>query len=1418
MFKEKMHKVNYSRKMETESLDFAFMKKWARWQIRKPVLLYVPIFVLTVLFINSSSSWAVIYISNIVDLQKIGKDPSYPLSGQYELTQDIDASNTINWYSGAGFTPIGDGNNPFTGKFDGKGYKVTELYINRPERAHVGLFACIVLSGEVKNLGIKDCWIKGNSHSSALVGYIYYGTVRNCYSTGSVFGNGYVGGLVGENGGSVVSCYSTCSVYGNESVGGLVGDNYDGSVSNCYSTGTVYVNGNYAGGLVGYNSWGTISNSYSTGMVSGSGVIGGFVGIGIYGTVSSCYWDTETSGQNSSDGGTGKTTAEMKQQSTFSGWDFTNIWGIVENTTYPYLLWRYVVPNVTGMSQSAAESAINEAGLTVGTVTQQYSDTIPAGTVISQSPLSGVQVPPGSSVDLTVTTGLFPIQIDSIEKLQKIGNDSNYPLNREYELTQDIDASNTISWNSGAGFSPIGTMSKPFTGKLDGKGYKITGLYINRSGTDKVGLFGYIGTNGELKDIQIKDCQVTGNNGVGGLVGHNLGTLSNCYSTGSVSGNNSVGGLIGINENATISNIHSNCTVSGKYSVGGLVGNNSGTVNKSYSTGTVSATNNYIGGLVGNNSGTVSNCYSTGTVSSSGNQVGGLVGYNYYSTISNCYSTGSVSGNIGIGGLVGYSNNGTVSYCYSTGSVSGNSDVGGLVGYRDSGSVSNCYWDTQTSGQSSSAGGTGKTTAQMKQQATYVGWEFLNTWGIIENTIYPRFLWQFVVPEITGMTQSAAESALTEAGFTLGTVTVSEQCSDTIPEGNVFSSSPLSGVQLPPGSSVDLVLSKGPCPIKIDTIEELQKIGNDPGYPLNRDYELTQNIDASDTMNWNSGAGFAPIGTDSNPFTGIFDGQGYKITGLYINRSGTDYVGLFGYISGEINNLGINNCQISGKDYVGSLAGCNLGTISNCYSTGSVSGDNYVGGLVGNNGAIATISKCYTNCTVSGSGYLVGGLVGNNYGSVSNCYSIGSVSGNSDFVGGLLGYNYYGATSYCYSAGVVSGSGGNVGGLIGKKEGGSVSNCYWDVETSGQSTSDGGEGKTTAEMKQQATYIGWDFVDRWDIIETCSYPWLKEITNPYLVQVPSVVGSTPASAEALLFGMGLRLGEVTQQCSDITPVGRIISQSPSSGIYLLPCGMVDIVVSTGPCSEGEGVVEGTSEGEGIVEGEGTTEGEGIIEGTPEGSLEGEGVLEGTLEGTTEGEGVVEGEGVTEGTPEGEGINEGTQEGTPEGEGTIEGTPEGTADGEGITEGTPDGTPEGIVEGTPEGTPEGEGTLEGEGVVEGTPEGEGTVEGSTEGEGEGGVLPPHSADQDGDGLISLSELLRVIQFFNFGAYHCDAQGEDGYAPGPGDQSCQPHASDYNPSDWNISLSELLRVIQFFNSGGYHPCPDNPESEDGYCPGP
>jgi len=78
---------------------------------------------------------------------------------------------------------------------------------------------------------------------------------------------------------------------------------------------------------------------------------------------------------------------------------------------------------------------------------------------------------------------------------------------------------------------------------------------------------------------------------------------------------------------------------------------------------------------------------------------------------------------------------------------------------------------------------------------------------------------------------------------------------------------------------------------------------------------------------------------------------------------------------------------------------------------------------------------------------------------------------------------------------------------------------------------------------------------------------------------------------------------------------------------------------------------------------------------------------------------------------------------------------------------------------------------------------------------------------------------VIQFYNSGGFHCEEGTEDGYAPGPGDQTCAPHSSDYAPSgpDWRIVLTELLRIIQFYNSGGYHPCPDE-GTEDGFCPGP
>jgi hypothetical protein len=236
--------------------------------------------------------------------------------------------------------------------------------------------------------------------------------------------------------------------------------------------------------------------------------------------------------------------------------------------------------------------------------------------------------------------------------------------------------------------------------------------------------------------------------------------------------------------------------------------------------------------------------------------------------------------------------------------------------------------------------------------------------------------------------------------------------------------------------------------------------------------------------------------------------------------------------------------------------------------------------------------------------------------------------------------------------------------------------------------------------------------------------------------------------------------------------------------------------------EGEGGLEGSVEGlpEGSPEGqpEGTADGEGVSEGQLEGSLEGQPEGEGA---PLEGEGTVEGQ--TEGIAEGEGLAEGQPEGDTEGEGSVEGQPEGVIEG----------TSEGVVEGAPEGTFDGE-VPEGEGTAEGNPEAE-ILEGAAEGE---PATLIHSGDPNGDRVIQLTELLRVIQFFNMRGFACAAvpeSTEDGYLPGPGVlHDCAPHSSDYAPQNWEINLTELLRLIQFFNMGGYH---SSEGTEDGFAPG-
>jgi hypothetical protein len=274
--------------------------------------------------------------------------------------------------------------------------------------------------------------------------------------------------------------------------------------------------------------------------------------------------------------------------------------------------------------------------------------------------------------------------------------------------------------------------------KADVTGYGSVGGLVGAIGDDEVG------------ESTITNCYTTGNISgsliVGGLIGDNdSGIIKNCYSKGNVSADcnvSYVGGLLGYNYSGLVRNCHSTGRVSGNFFTGGLVGYNSAKIINCYASDDVSGTGD-VGGLVGSNAGTVAGSYSQSDVVLSAlllfHSAGGLVGVNG-GTIRDCYSNGRVTGTGGIvAGLVGENlEDALITYSYSVGSVSGTGDVGGLLAYN-AGIVIASFWDTQTSDCNTSAGGTPKTTAEMKTMSTFTnaGWDFVEIWGIGENQTYP---------------------------------------------------------------------------------------------------------------------------------------------------------------------------------------------------------------------------------------------------------------------------------------------------------------------------------------------------------------------------------------------------------------------------------------------------------------------------------------------------------------------------------------------------------------------------------------------------------------------------------------------------------------------------------------------------------
>ena len=542
-------------------------------------------------------------VTSLAQLQGIGGD----LGGHYALGGDIDATATAGWNpdgSGgfAGFNPIGTAGRGlgFSGVFDGLGHTIDGLTINRPDAENVGLFGYLVDDSIVRNVGLRGGSTHGGNYTGALVGFVDDGLVSHAYSTGSVGGRDNVGGLIGYLNGKADHVYATGDVEGSGSVGGLLGYGMNTSLRYAYASGNVrgriagglvgavdsfslwysYATGDVtgtssAGGLVGEYNHGTMWYSYATSKVTG-GTTGGLIGDSNYVTVIRSYWDMDSTGQAQACGGWGAAvcssaagaepiglrTADAFRQDSYGFFNFGNDWYMVEGATRPFLRFEYAT------------------------------------------------------------------SIGNAHQLQLVNIDPSASYTLAHDIDMSVaDGSRASGMWSSQGFSPIGAYDHDvpavaFTGRFDGLGHVISGLSIDRT-TDYVGLFGYVGNGGTVRNLGLTNAAVSGGRYTGGLVGGNQGTIANVYATGAVKGEDDTGGLVGVNQ-GTITNAYASGTVEGSDNTGGLVGYNlNGDISNVYATG--EAMSGGTRGLVGWNDGTVTGSFYA-TTDASGNAINSSAG------------------------------------------------------------------------------------------------------------------------------------------------------------------------------------------------------------------------------------------------------------------------------------------------------------------------------------------------------------------------------------------------------------------------------------------------------------------------------------------------------------------------------------------------------------------------------------------------------------------------------------------------------------------------------------------------------------------------------------------------------------------------------------------------------------------------
>ena len=593
--------------------------------------------------------------------------------------------------------------------------------------------------------------------------------------------------------------------------------------------------------------------------------------------------------------------------------------------------------------------------------------------------------------------------INSEEKLRWFANEvNNHRTTINARLTDNIIVNDKVFDDDGnlisgiKTWTPIGTETNPFTGKFDGCDFTIHGLYINDSTKNYVGLFGYVGENGTVKDVTLKDSYVSGNECVGGICGWNKGgTIQGCHNTGTVSGAQSVGGVCGENRN-------------------------SGIIQKCDNAGTVSGTGESIGGVCGNNNGgTVKKSYNTGTVSGE-DTVGGVCGENNYSgTVNGCYTTGAVTGATNFGGVCGYNQNSdTMINCYYLAGTSANA-----VGRGNEGT--NCVSKTELQFQN------GDVAFQLQKDLGGT----TQVWG--------QRIGMDKTPVLSGDSSYKVYQTKPDSPCK-GYSNQPDQTFDHHDFDNETGVCKRCGAWKP----AEPATADGYSYYKISNQGQLRwfadQVNNNGRTDINA--RLTASF-AMDSTEW------TPIGTDTIAFTGTFDGQGYTISKLTCTDANKDHVGLVGYaIDATIRNVTVQGATLNGRDYIGSVCGyLSGGTITNCHAVETVIGktgreaqSKYRGGIVGYIIGNTNVTGCTNSGTVSGLNFL-GGIVGQaQQATVQRCFNSGAVTGNRSPIGGIVGFANNATVQDCGNNGTVTraDSSGDCGGIAGSAEAGSIQNCY----------------------------------------------------------------------------------------------------------------------------------------------------------------------------------------------------------------------------------------------------------------------------------------------------------------------------------------------------------------------------------------